>query len=66
MFDQLTSTDLPNQLYAELVQAREQERLARRIARQRRAARAAARIRSRRPASLLQRPRGQAAGDVLL
>ncbi len=48
MFEQLTSTDLPNQIYAELVQVREQERLARRVARERKAARVAARIRDRR------------------
>ncbi len=47
MFNQLTP-DLPNQLYAELVRAGDQERLARRIIRQRRAARRTLRRRDRR------------------
>jgi len=50
MFEQLTSPDLPNQLYAELVQRREQERLARRVTRERAVERAAARSRGRRTA----------------
>ena len=46
MYGQL-SPDLPHQLYAELVQSREQERLARHLSRERKAARTLAR-RSRR------------------
>ena len=42
MFGQTFTPDLPNQMYAELVQTRTQERLPRRVARDRKTARVAA------------------------
>lgn len=56
MYEQLTSPDLVNRTYTELLQTRERERFARRIARDRKVPRVAARRPSRQTARPVVRP----------